>query len=128
MAQPTPGSLTLEVKHGDSSYIATFTEGQCRGTAVTAPERVVVTGEPAKRRKTGGRKRKELTPEEQHIYGLTPLSTKKEVLAARRRNEREAKAIDRGQPIKSKSARRNIRWDPVQKQQAISVVEEKFGQ
>jgi hypothetical protein len=76
-------------------------------------------GSSPKRRKTGGRKRKELTQDDQ-VRGLSPLSTKADVVSIQKRRKREEAALAHGRPLKPQRTKKNRKWDPAIKEQAVS--------
>jgi hypothetical protein len=79
-----------------------------------------------KRRKSGGRKRRELTPE-QASYGLSALSTKADVEHVQKRQKREAAAAKRGRPLKPLRAQKNRKWPAALKEQAVALYHRKYG-
>jgi len=83
------------------------------------------TDQPRKRRKTGGRKRKELTPQDRS-RGLNPLSTKADVERMAKRAKREDAARKRGKPLKPLRAKKNRAWATALKEQAVEVYHSQY--
>ena len=79
-----------------------------------------------KRRKTGGRTRKELT-ETDKSHGLNPLSKKADVERVQKRKTREEEARKRGKPLKPVKPQMNRKWPPALKDQAVAVYNAKFS-
>ena len=80
---------------------------------------------PTKRRKTGGRKRRELTPADK-AHGLNPFSTKGDVARIQKRQKREENAAKRGKPLKPLKPRMNRKWPVALKEQAVAIYFAKF--
>ena len=70
-------------------------------------------------RKSKGRVMRELTAEEKS-KGLTVHSTKAQLKAARKRLDRENKAIEKGKPLKDRRATYKQTWDPSVKAQVVA--------
>lgn len=79
-----------------------------------------------KRRKSGGRKRKERN-QKKLAHGLHPLSTKAEVERVRKRQKREEAAKKRGMPLKPSRIQKNRTWPAELKAQAVQIYLSSFA-
>jgi hypothetical protein len=107
---------------GGSGEVGSGAGGSGAGGSGAASSGVVA----PKRRKTGGRKRKELTPVDKS-HGLNPLSTKADVQRVQKRQKREEAAAKRGKPLKPLRVQMNRKWDPAIKEQAVALYHSKFA-
>ena len=95
-------------------------------STATEPSTAIAPKPPATR-KSKGRKLKVRSAQELQALGLTPQATRKEIREAQKRKQREKKAIEKGKPLKEKSAQQKKSWDPALVGQALSIWDANFA-
>ena len=130
-------TLKLQAGEEGSEYAVTVESAKCFAVANFDPSKssggsgagssgAGGSGAKPKRRKTGGRKRKELT-EQDSSRGLSQLSTKAEVDRVAKRVKREEAAEKRGKPLKPRRLKKNRSWPPALKEQAVAIYQSKYA-